>query len=253
MPTLTTESVLKRLQSGHPVSLIRCGDGEGIVLNSQAGIQELDKCNQAVMRRQMGYYPSYMDIKAIRNNLIDAYSHADIIGMPMHKQKTNSNWTDVYRILDENVPVHTQDICSIDVHYDFLTAGYFDKLITGQHTLNYISCRNLDSQFMQHWDLTVCNGFWIAPEAKFTSGYEGDVHYPTQFNKVQRWMDVVKADLRILLVGAGVIGKIYCNWWRDRGGIAFDIGSVFDEWAGLVTRGDGKGLDVINSDTRFKL
>ena len=241
---LTTAEVLFELQANKPISLIRIGDGESIVLNSDNGIKELDLCNEAVMRRQMGYYPTYNDIKAIRANLIEAYTNADIIGIPAHKQKTNSHWGAVKTILDENVPNHTDKLCSIDVHYDFLNADYFDTLIKGREKLNYISCRDLDLKFMYRWHLKTVNKFLIAPESKFTSGYTGPVHYPDQFNKVQRWMDVVHPEGELLLVGAGVIGKIYCNWWRDRGGVAFDIGSAFDEWAGKVTRGPQRGLDV---------
>ena len=251
---LTTEEVLMELQAGEPLSLVRIGDGEGIVLNSMSGIQELDLANQAVLHRQMGYYPVYNDIKAIRNNLITTYAEADIIGIPAHKQKTSSHWGSVTKILDENVPFKKTDkFCSIDVHYDFLNAGYYDLLIKGMETLNYISCRNLDYKFIYRWHLKQCNSFITAPESKFTSGYKGPVHYPDQFNKIYRWMDVCCPEGKLLLVGAGVIGKIYCNWWRDRGGVAFDIGSVFDEWAGFETRGKGRGLDKINDDLTFKL
>ena len=249
MIKLTTDDVLKRLQEGRPLSLVRVGDGEFIVLNSMAGISELELCNNAVMRRQMGYFPSYNDIKDIRANLISAYENADIIGIPMHKQETNSHWTKIYDYLDKYAPNRKTSVqyCSIDVAYEFLPLFYYDELMKGKNILNYISCRDLDEQFTKRWNLKQCNKFQIAPEAKFTSGYTGPVHYPDQYNKVQRWMDVVNpkgSENKILFVGAGVIGKIYCNWWRDRGGIAFDIGAAFDEFAGLVTRGPDRGLDV---------
>ncbi len=85
------------------------------------------------------------------------------------------------------------------------------------------------------------------------SGYEGDRHYPTQFNRIPRWMDVQAENYpgSLLLVGAGVIGKIYCNWWRDRGGVAFDVGGCMDCWAGKLTRGPERGLD--KEDLTYKL
>jgi hypothetical protein len=36
----------------------------------------------------------------------------------------------------------------------------------------------------------------------------------------------------LFLVGAGILGKHYCNLIKTRGGVALDIGSVFDSWAG---------------------
>ena len=35
----------------------------------------------------------------------------------------------------------------------------------------------------------------------------------------------------VFLVGAGALGKIYCQWIKERGGIALDIGSMCDAWA----------------------
>lgn len=251
--TLHPIDILNKLMHKEPVSIIRIGDGEGLVLNSLSSITAMQNCNERVMRRQMGYYPTLKDIEAIRDNLIDAYSHADIIGIPMHIQKTNSDWQDVVNILNANVPVHTERYCSTDIAYDMLNAGYFVDLLLNRPVLNYISCRNLDHEFKAHFNIQVVNKYQVAPEAKFVSGYDGDVHYPTQFNRVQRWMDVVGAEGNLLLVGAGVIGKIYCNWWRDRGGVAFDIGSVFDTWSGKVTRGPNRGLDKDDDDLTHKL
>jgi UDP-N-acetyl-D-mannosaminuronic acid transferase (WecB/TagA/CpsF family) len=57
----------------------------------------------------------------------------------------------------------------------------------------------------------------------------------------------------LLFVGAGIFGKIYCNWWRDRGGVAMDVGGVMDIWSGKITRGPDKGLDKDDPDTRYKL
>ena len=50
---------------------------------------------------------------------------------------------------------------------------------------------------------------------------------------------------------AGVIGKIYTNWMRDRGGVAIDIGAAVDLWAGRATRGEKRGLNAI--DETYKL
>ena len=36
----------------------------------------------------------------------------------------------------------------------------------------------------------------------------------------------------VFVVGAGAPGKIYCQWIKERGGIALDIGSICDGWAG---------------------
>lgn len=250
---LTPLDILNKLLKSEPISIVRIGDGESICLDALRSIETLDLCVKAVLVRQMGYEPSLKDVKAIRSNLISCYENADIIGIPQHTQKTNSHWGKVLSNLEQYAPLHPKKYCSTDIGYDFLNAGYFNDLLQNRERLAYIGCRNLEAKLSKTYNIKTVSGYHTAPEAKFTSGYDGDVHYPTQFNKASRWMDVVCKPGDLLLVGAGVIGKIYCNWWRDRGGIAFDVGSIMDEWHGVITRGSERGLDKVNNDSKFKL
>jgi len=252
--TITREEILEKLLGETPVSITRCGDGEAIVLNATAGYNEFELASVAVLKRQMGYSPSVEDVKAIRENLIECYNNCDCIGVPMHKQETSSHWKKVFDILNKN----TQNdgvYCDIDIAYQMLKDDSYERLLMNRKRLYYVSCRDLDEGFKRKYGVSYAVRYAIAPEAKFTSGYEGEAHYPTQFNKIQRWMDKVNPDNRphLLLVGAGVIGKIYCNWWRDRGGIAMDVGGVMDIFAGYVTRGPERGLDKLDPNPIYKL
>ena len=40
----------------------------------------------------------------------------------------------------------------------------------------------------------------------------------------------------LYLVGGGLYGKLYCQLIRSQGGVALDLGSLFDAWLGLPTR-----------------
>lgn len=250
---ISKEQIIQLILKGGPISIVRCGDGEKMVLDLTSSVPALRQCDNAVFQRQLGYSPSIKEAEEIRNNLIDAYSHCDVIGLPNHKQKTNKHWHEVVAVLHKNVPTRTDVVCDIDAAYQMLYDNDYDTILQDRNILNYVSCRDIDEGFKNKWDISRVNKFTISPEAKFTSGYQGDKHYPTQFNKIPRWMDVVikQSPGSLLLVGAGVVGKIYCNWWRDRGGVAMDCGGVFDLWFGRVTRGAGRGLD--KEDLMFKL
>lgn len=253
---LTNERILNKLLEGKPISVIRCGDGEGIILNALSSVQTLQLANTAVLHRQLGYHPSVNDIEAIRLNLIDAYTNCDVVGLPNHKQKVDGHWNRVAQVLNVNVTRETPaDVCDIDIAYHWLSDGSYDKLLQNRKVLNYISCRDLDEGFRNKWNIHTVNKYTIAPEKKFTSGYEGDEHYPTQFNRIPRWMEVQAQNFpgSLLLVGAGVIGKIYCNWWRDLGGVAMDVGGAMDVWFGKVTRGPERGLDKDDPNPIYKL
>ena len=248
---LTTDDIFNVLNTNRPVSIVRAGDGEKIVLDSNKDLLSYQLCVKSVMVRQMGYEPIMSDVEAIRQNLISAYGGADIVGLPMQKNLAdlNKHWKEVENVVKPLTK--TNKFCSTDIGYDLLYSGALKEWLTGKRQINYISCRNIDEQIKDRFKVKIVNSFIIAPEAKFTSGYEGERHYPEMFNKMEWWLDAAKCSGVPCLVGAGVIGKIYTNWMRDRGGIAIDLGAVFDLWAGFSTRGPNRGLDV--TDNTYKL
>jgi hypothetical protein len=60
-------------------------------------------------------------------------------------------------------------------------------------------------------------------------------HYPDRYEELRHGLHVPFKGA-VFLVGAGPLGKVYCHWIRERGGIALDIGSLFDAWAGIASR-----------------
>lgn len=248
---LLSEDILNTLKLGRPVSIVRAGDGEGIVLNSNKDLASYQLCLQSVMKRQMGYEPILSDVEEVRKNLVRAYHGADIVGIPMQMNfsELNKHWKNV----EETVKplCTTTKFTSTDVAYDMLYNGMLDEWLTDKKRIIYIGCRDIDEGLKRRYGTTTVNSYIIAPEAKFTSGYEGERHYPEMFNKMEWWLDAAKCEGAPCLVGAGVIGKIYCNWMRDRGGIAFDIGAVMDLWGGFSTRGPNRGLNA--KDEKYKL
>lgn len=243
-------NILSIILRRKPISIVRYGDGEGILLNGFNNEPLLKE----FMLRQLGYVPDRQEIEAIRDNLIKALADCNIVGVPDHKNldSLDAHWRNAEDYFNKYVPGGVFKLrCSINVHYEFLTRDYFNKILLGERIVNYISCRPLDEQLKRKYNIHHINSFRIAPEMKYTRGYEGERHYPDQFNKVQEWMDSIEVENTYCLVGAGVVGKSYCNWFRDRGGIAFDIGSIFDSWAGLATRGPKRGLFA--EDLEYKL
>jgi len=238
---MNREQVYNTIKEGEPLSLIRCGDGEKIVLE---GFESYGNYN-SVLKRQLGYSPSIEEAERIRENLIKAINGCDILGVPKHKNldSMHKHWKEVETIIDKHCQAPSLR-CSTNIHYDLLENKDYESLLTSK-PISYIGCRDLVTGMSERFKTHKVDWYQIAPEAKYTSGWEGPKHYPDQFNKVEKWMDTVRAHGKILLVGAGFIGKIYCNWWRDRGGIALDIGSIMDEWAGRVTRGANRELDKI--------
>lgn len=248
----TATDILNLLQTNRPISIIRSGDGECQVLKSNESIAAYRGCVKNVMVRQMGYEPTMGDVEKVRENLITAYSDADVVGIPNHAQmdRLSEHWQATEKTVKPYC--HTKKFTYTDVAYDMLYNGMLDTWLRDKKRIVYIGCRDLDEPMRKRFGAINIHSYIIAPEAKFTSGYEGIRHFPEMFNQMEWWMDAVPTYEGVpCLVGAGVIGKIYCNWFRDRGGVAFDIGAVMDLWAGFSTRGPTRGLDA--KDEKYKL
>lgn len=235
---INTEDIFNKIVSKNPISIIRVGDGEAMVLNALKDPRSYAR----VIKRQLGEGVTFEDGLNIRDNLIKALSECDVIGIPDEKKKAkepDSYWQRAPQILMDNVNIEGKEIANIDLHYHLSDANLYPEIFKHFDRVFYISCRTVNlNKYIAHVD-----NYVIAPEKIFTT-YEGPAHYPDQFVKIENWMDKRPIKGALCLVGAGVVGKIYCNWFRDRGGIALDIGSVFDQWAGHVTRGPGRGKDI---------
>jgi hypothetical protein len=86
--------------------------------------------------------------------------------------------------------------------------------------------------------LTEVQTFFLAPQVRPCKGpiLEARPHWPTMFNEVPKWLKSIPVKGNLFLVGAGGFGKIYCHMIKQHGGMAFDVGSLFDGWAGYGTR-----------------
>lgn len=248
----TIQDHLQRLE---PLSIVRCGDGESIVLNGYNDVQAL----KMVYKRQLGETPTLEGHEEIRDGLTHAYNTADIIGVPTQREKhVQGYWGRVREMLVEHTNIGSRTymttaeaFTSIDFPYHFLTDNLFEPLLRDINTLCYISCRNIDYELKERFGIKHVISYIIAPEKKFTSGYEGAKHYPAQFNEIRKWIGKMPVEGNLCLYGAGVIGKVYGAWFKEHGGIAVDIGSVFDSWGGYATRGPERGMDKV--DETYKL
>lgn len=227
-----------------PFSLVRFGDGEAMVLS------EDEHARNFVMNRQLGYVPEKDIQQEIKDNLFDAFLESDIIGRPTDRHILKQGfWAEADSIIDKIAP--TNNFCSIDVHYNFLTEGRYEKLLSNLDDLYYISCRDLDNRFKEIFNIKNIHSFIIPPEMAFESKYDGDRHYPEAYGNACDWIKEIDAKGKLLLVGGGIVGKSYCEKWKQQGGVAFDIGSVFDDFAGRITRGPERGIDVYTEKNKL--
>lgn len=238
------EKIIECLNTKTPFLALRYGDGEAILLKNK------DKTAiEHIFFRQLNEIPVKANVDKIRNNLIETLNNADLIGIPTkYHLRIGGYWTESLDIMKEFCLVKTTNFGSIDFHYEFLRKwetkeSCYDKLLANTKELFIISCRDLAKGFSKRFNIENVTILQVPPEMMFEEKkFVGKKHYPDRFQEICQIIENL-GDLKgkLLLYGAGFVGKIYGLNWKNRGGVAVDIGSVFDVLAGKNTRGQGCG------------
>lgn len=241
--------VQAHLKTHTPMSYVRFSDGEIMLLNRN----EYYQTYLNIVYRLWGYVPDEDELVAIAGFLEHSLRNADYIGYPTERHRTRTDYfKDADRIFKRYVgPPQDYNMASVDIPYLMLNDDRYAEILYKCHTLNYVSCWNLDKEFQRKFSIKYVNHYLISGEPKFSSTTDRGRHFPTQFYKIRRWIKSKNCKGNLCLVGGGVFSKIYNTWFKERGGVSLDVGAVMDLFAGRRTRGQGKGLDVI--DETFKL
>ncbi len=250
------------LKNKSPFAFARYSDGEIMLLNRKEYQGEYDWA----IKKLIGYNHTEEENVELSNYLVETLKKVDIIGFPTPRHLNRADFfSKGIEVFEKYVSGDLLDkrlLASIDVFYDWLGDAklaesqalypdYFEDILRDQEVVNIVSCRDLGEQLKKKYNIGKVNSYIIAPEAKFTSGYEGERHYPYQFKKIEEWIKSMDCTGQVCLVAGGVISKIYNIWFKEQGGISLDIGAVADLFAGKCTRGKKRGLDI--EDDTFKL
>ena len=220
---------------------VRYGDGEGIVLGYPEGSTE----QKARQRWEKWLNPKGMKFftkKHLADYAIELRAtalEADILGIPcLRHMKVNQDWRNVLKYLIKYKAIgEDQKGCCMDCTVDLQRKNLYHSLLDNKEEIRYISCRNMEKKLMQIFNIKRVVGYHIPPQHLPCKGevLTNDLHFPDLFNKI---LSELQTDLsgKIFLVGAGGLGKLYCREIKRNGGTALDIGSLFDGWAGVVTR-----------------
>lgn len=232
--------VKRNLKYNLPFSLVRIGDGEGMMFDYEENWEGAN----FISKKHLGYTLSKDQFELIRKDLVKTYSETDMIGIPTGKHlKINKGWKRAYDIADI-LRNDNAETCSIDIHHQLLEDGFYDELLSEAKKLLIISGRDVIDKIQNKFpNIKESFQIQVTPEMKWEENKNQIKHFPNQYENVE---DVLKrSDLSgyLCLVGAGTVGKVYNIWCKERGGVSIDIGSVFDVWVGKSTRGPERGDD----------
>ena len=242
--------VKRRMDQGTPCSVIRLGDGEGVVLGYPE-ITSRRAIDEYMLRWVRTTDVSEVDVRHLVNALRAAVKDADIVGLPRPKQLVGGR---SYRAVPQAIEVFNLRSASTLVtdaalHRLLQYALLYRPLLQNASFLGLISCRRIAETLQAMFGIRSSKWYGVRGEdvTHFTDfpvdvpGEVETIHYPDGYRELYEELEVPFPGA-VFLVGAGAFGKIYCHWIKQRGGVAIDIGSICDSWAGVGRVGRGLGV-----------
>lgn len=243
------EKIKDVIKNPRPFMCARFGDGEGIVM----GYPENTSQVRAMQRWGKWLGPNSIDIKEFGKKIRDAVKACDMIGTPCQRhQSVNNDWRNVKQYMNQYGLIGGRDTFCMDFTVWLHTKGLMKEVFGSLKKLHCISCRDVGKQLGKLLNLDCVETTILPLQHRPCTGEnksQFDTHYPSAYIILDDMINKIN-DIKneIFFVGAGGLGKIYCQWIKERGGIAIDMGSMFDGWDGLVTRSYLKDIDKYRLD-----
>ena len=124
-------------------------------------------------------------------------------------------------------------ICDHELHLQLWREELLPEIVAAADRVSIITCRQVVDEMRDYFKLPYLKCYKIPEEGH--TGRMRTKHFPNTYNQL---LEELKHNAigELYLVGAGVLGKSYCAWIRRAGGVALDIGSLFDAFAGIASR-----------------
>lgn len=259
-------TVRAAVEAGGAFSMVRIGDGEGVLLS----------VGDDTWLRDLNYITSHWgadnvtwgDLAAVRDDLTRAIAEADLVGIRNDMVSTSvpddlmrQPVSEVLGYVRENIHLRPkeaevlsaagarrlavlsrvlsrldwhegQQFCSQWLHWELLSTGALNEILAGVDRVGLVTSKP-ELEHMVARQFGVKTIVVEVPE-KFVEGGTSGAHVPTKYRVIRDELDF--PDGTLVLVGAGIPGKVYCQWIKEMGGIAIDIGAVLDVWVGKASR-----------------
>ena len=251
-----------------PFSFIRIGDGEGLLLSlsERSWIQDIQYLSSHFGWTQV----TFGDLLRLRDSLRKVLNSANLLGIRedilscrLDPELVNGSSESLEREVKARFALRPVDrylpaagcrrlaltnlaLAELDrspdsaftsawAHWDFLLSGDLYRLLQTQGEIGLITCHGSVAALIETlFPLKVVQyqvpDMFADDEAKIPGA-----HFPQRFDSLRSELHVDRPGM-VFLVGAGICGKVYCHWIKERGGIALDMGSVLDTWIGIASR-----------------
>ena len=254
--------VRDRLALREPFAFVRAGDGEAACLPYEPRLASHAKADARERERIWWGKPLAPALRArIAPAVARAIWDADCIGIPtiarflrelrldrpdaLEHSLTGRGLRSLLYCSERIFELRSSDLAdpiltSCHLHQDLAISGCYEELLDGVRELVLISCHEGLADLVRARFGVGVTASLVLPADKISGPLLADAaaenaNLPELLDSViERIGDLPRG--RLVLVGAGYPGKILVSLARERGGIALDLGSIFDYWLGLKTR-----------------
>jgi hypothetical protein len=251
------------LSAGKPFSWVRVGDGEAACMPYEPRLAAVAR--QDARARERIWWGRALD-RAEQEWLTPRVAHAiwnaDCIGIPTvgrflrelnlcREDSLTSNLTGrglrsilycldrVGELRDPSRPVPNFSSCHL--HQELALWDLYGELLGSGDEVVLISCHPALADWVQDkFKVRIVRNLLLPPDQVtspvLSERHQGDVgQLPALLQDIAEQMGDAPRN-RLVLVGAGYPGKWLIETARSRGGVALDLGSIFDHWLGFRTR-----------------
>ncbi len=244
--------VQNAIRTATPFSMIRFGDGEGRLLGSSMFFTNMELLRETIgyqygpdavveIGRLYGRFRLEDAIADLRQMLLSALDNADAIGLPspthFTPEATLSNINGLLGFASslisiQQCPAHipAENLFDTYIFHGMQRKALFSRFLDGLPFVGLINHTDLSQEISAHFNIAQTHFVRIPGHKSFMS--VDKVHFPTMYGEIVQSIEVPFRGA-VYLVGAGYLGKAYCDAVKQKGGIALDIGSVFDGWSGV--------------------
>ena len=239
------DTIISSLKTNTPFSLVRIGDGEMIIAENMDIVS-------AYCVRQAGRVFNDSELKIVRDIISEGIIGCDVLGIPRPIQ-IEQNWTlkNIFSYIS-NVKANNQKnwkekkYCTNNAHMDLLNKkGIFD-ILSSAKSVCIVSSRDIRERIKIRFpNITDIEYYSIPGEQSFEVVKNTTIDILPLIDKISNQLKSKNRHGQLLIYGCGPFGKNLGNIFASVGGVAIDLGSVFDAFVGKVTRGKGKGATVL--------
>ena len=237
------ELATAKLSKGEGFSLIRYNHCEPRVFGYRTAYSDRDL--DVTFDIQWGHTDVSKAVRASVAHLVaEALVNTDIVGVPKFNKQLKTKLeileNSFYTISAQHGYLNSSmKFTDVNCHMALGRSAPFFEMIAQAERVVLVTGREVQTQLAKKTGNTGITTILLPQEARFTVGSGTSHRFPEAYPYFVEQIRKVTSPGTLVLVGGGILGKHFCNVAKQCGGVALDLGSLFDAWAGIQSRGAG--------------